>query len=123
MLPAMETPVPLRRCSTHPTCAAGLPERGIDIPDDTWFIAGLHETVSDQVELLDTEHAPMSHQAGIAALRERLAVAAAAQVVDRSAALPGPGAAGTGTAAPTGRRYGPSGASPAMPRSSSAPAP
>ncbi len=75
-----------------PDVRAGLPERGIVIPDDTWFIAGLHETVSDHVELLDTEHAPASHQTGIAALRDRLALAAAAQAADRSTALPGPSA-------------------------------
>jgi len=77
-----------------PDVRFGLKERGIEIPDDTWFIAGLHDTVSDYVELLDTVHAPSSHEQRIEDLRRRLADAAGAQVADRALALPGP----TGTA-------------------------
>ena len=73
-----------------PDVRVGLEERGIEIPDDTWFIAGLHDTVSDHVELLDTQHAPSSHQQRIEDLRRRLAEAAEAQVGDRAVALPGP---------------------------------
>ncbi len=36
-----------------PDVRAGLAERGIDIPDDTVFIAGLHDTTCDTVEFFD----------------------------------------------------------------------
>ena len=36
----------------------GLRERGIIIPQDTWFIAGLHDTTTDEVKLFDTEALP-----------------------------------------------------------------
>jgi uncharacterized protein YbcC (UPF0753/DUF2309 family) len=76
-----------------PDVRVGLEERGIDIPDDTWFIAGLHDTVSDHVELLDTAHAPAALGQRIEELRQRLARDAEAQVADRATALPGPAAA------------------------------
>ncbi|HSN71590.1 MAG TPA: DUF2309 domain-containing protein, partial [Steroidobacteraceae bacterium] len=37
---------------------AGLRERGIAIPSDTWFIAGLHDTTTDAVTLYDIDRAP-----------------------------------------------------------------
>jgi uncharacterized protein YbcC (UPF0753/DUF2309 family) len=37
---------------------AGLQSRGIIIPDDTWFVAGLHDTTTDRVTLFDLDEAP-----------------------------------------------------------------
>jgi uncharacterized protein YbcC (UPF0753/DUF2309 family) len=37
---------------------AGLESRGIVIPDDTWFVAGLHDTTTDRVTLFDLDEAP-----------------------------------------------------------------
>jgi uncharacterized protein len=37
---------------------AGLTKRGIQIPDDTWFVAGLHCTTTDEVELFDLDQVP-----------------------------------------------------------------
>ncbi len=34
---------------------------GVDVPASTWFVAGLHTTTTDQVELFDTDVAPASH--------------------------------------------------------------
>ncbi len=73
-----------------PDVRIGLRDRGINIPDDTWFIAGLHDTVSDHVELLDTAHAPASHRQRIEELRRRLLDASRTNVADRAPALPGP---------------------------------
>jgi hypothetical protein len=42
-----------------------LRERGIDIPGDTWFIGGYHDTCSDEVELYDVEALPASHEADL----------------------------------------------------------
>lgn len=76
-----------------PDVRLGLAERGIDIPDDTWFVAGLHDTVSDRVDIVDTIGAPASHHRAIDALRDRLEVAAMAQSQVRAQHLPGPAAA------------------------------
>lgn len=37
---------------------AGLAEHGIEVPADTWFVAGLHDTTTDDVRLYDTASAP-----------------------------------------------------------------
>jgi uncharacterized protein YbcC (UPF0753/DUF2309 family) len=42
--------------------------RGIVVPEDSWFIAGLHDTTTDALTLLDTEAVPASHAADIAQL-------------------------------------------------------
>jgi uncharacterized protein YbcC (UPF0753/DUF2309 family) len=55
-----------------PVVRAGLRDRGIDIPDDTWFLGALHDTTTDDVVLFETESAPQSHRDQIAAVRETL---------------------------------------------------
>jgi uncharacterized protein len=42
-----------------------LRERGIDIPRDTWFIGGYHDTCSDDVELYDLEDVPATHESDL----------------------------------------------------------
>ena len=64
-----------------------LAENGIRIPDDTLFIAGLHDTLGDDVTLLDLEAIPASHAAEVAALQTALAGAGAATRDERSASL------------------------------------
>jgi hypothetical protein len=54
---------------------AELATRGIVIPDDTHFIAALHDTTTDEVRLLDIDALPDSHAADLAALQRRLAAA------------------------------------------------
>ena len=50
---------------------------GRQIPEDTWFVAGLHDTSTDQVRLLDSERAPASHHGDVAHLQKALQVAGA----------------------------------------------
>jgi len=47
-----------------------LAERGIHIPDDTWFVGGQHDTCNDQVTMLDTDRIPESHRAWFAEAME-----------------------------------------------------
>lgn len=75
---------------------AGLRSVGIDIPDETWFIAAQHDTAVDRVTLLDTHLVPEEHRGEVARLEDDLAVAGAALAAERSATLPGV----TGTLAP-----------------------
>jgi uncharacterized protein YbcC (UPF0753/DUF2309 family) len=40
---------------------AGLAERGIPVPDDTLFVAALHETTTDVVTLYEADHPSADH--------------------------------------------------------------
>jgi len=42
----------------HPAVRSGLCERGIDIPSDTWFLAALHDTTTDDVRVFDAAQVP-----------------------------------------------------------------
>lgn len=52
-----------------PGVRSGLASRGIAIPAETRFLAGLHNTTTDEVELFDTADLPASHAPDIARLR------------------------------------------------------
>jgi uncharacterized protein YbcC (UPF0753/DUF2309 family) len=47
-----------------------LRQRGVDIPDDTWFVGGYHDTCSDDIELFDLDALPPAHQPDLARVRE-----------------------------------------------------
>lgn len=49
--------------------------RNIDIPADTWFVAGQHNTTTDVVSIFDREHVPHSHAAALTELESQLAAA------------------------------------------------
>lgn len=72
-----------------PDVRHGLAERGIEIPDDTWFVAGLHDTASDHVTILDAATVPETHVEQVTRLQSQLDRAGAAQAAARSAHLPG----------------------------------
>ncbi len=54
-----------------------LVQRGIEIPADTWFVASLHDTTTDEVALLDSEAIPSSHRNSIEVLQQELSRASA----------------------------------------------
>jgi hypothetical protein len=64
--------------------AALAQEHGIEIPRDTWFLAGLHNTTTDDVTLFDLHHVPSSHSLDVDALRSHLDRASAASRRERS---------------------------------------
>lgn len=70
-----------------PGVRIGLRNKNIAIPDDTWFMAGLHDTTTDEVKIFDEASAPASHRADIAALKERLASAAELARLERATLL------------------------------------
>ncbi|WP_201155624.1 YbcC family protein, partial [Rhodobaculum claviforme] len=71
-----------------PETRAGLPALGITLPDDTVFVAGLHDTTTDAVTLY--RDAPMpGHAEDLATARDWLARAARLARVERAARLPG----------------------------------
>lgn len=80
-----------------PEVRLALASEGIEIPDDTHFLAGLHDTVSDRVTLFDdgTRDVPA---AGLAHLKQVLDQASAIAGTARAASLP---RAGSGADLPT----------------------
>jgi uncharacterized protein len=58
-----------------PLVRLALRPRGIDIPDDTLFISGLHHTTTDTFDLHDPDLLPLSHQQEISQLEAWLHLA------------------------------------------------
>ena len=70
--------------ANRPEVREGLRARGIDIPEDTWFIGGYHDTCSDDVELFDVDQVPAEHQTDLARIRESLDKASARNAQERA---------------------------------------
>lgn len=66
-----------------------LAARGLEIPDDTFFLAALHDTVADTVTPLDEHLIPDSHRAAVAGFVRDQQSAADRLVRERAASLPG----------------------------------
>lgn len=66
---------------------AQLAERGVSIPKGTHFVAGLHNTTTDEVTLHDLHALPVSHTQDVQRLRAQLAAAGASARAERAPAL------------------------------------
>lgn len=66
---------------------AGLTSQGIDIPPDTWFLAGLHDTTTDELRLYDLDYLPSGYEKDIACLQEWLSDASELARTERSVLL------------------------------------
>ena len=66
---------------------SGLDKKGIHIPADTWFIAGLHDTTTDDVRLYDADDVPAALSQDLAQLRQWLEQAGDLARMERSALL------------------------------------
>ncbi|PLL10579.1 DUF2309 domain-containing protein [Tabrizicola sp. TH137] len=71
-----------------PEARAGLPEQGIDLPEDTIFVAGLHDTTTDKVTLY-AERLAISHMADLAQAKGWLETAGRLARAERAMRLPG----------------------------------
>ena len=78
----------LAQLLNDPETRAGLPERGIDLPEDTHFMAGLHDTTRDAVTLYPDSAAP-EHAEDITRATAWLARAGALTRGERALSLPG----------------------------------
>lgn len=58
-----------------PQVREGLVQRGIHVPVHTWFVAALHTTTTDDIQLFDTDEISASHADDLNTLREWLAQA------------------------------------------------
>jgi uncharacterized protein YbcC (UPF0753/DUF2309 family) len=70
-----------------PHVRTGLGQRGIDIPQDTWFLAGLHDTTTDDVRLFDTDAVPEALSQDLLQLRQWLEQAGDLTRMQRAALL------------------------------------
>ena len=61
-----------------------LRERGIDIPEDTWFVGGYHDTCSDDVEFFDLDALPATHETDLNHIRASLDTARARNAHERA---------------------------------------
>ena len=74
--------------ANKPEVRSQLANNGIAIPEDTHFIAGLHDTTTDAVVIFDPEDIPSSHQEDMARLTKGLRDAAVRTNQERGARLP-----------------------------------
>ncbi|GLI94747.1 UPF0753 protein [Methylocystis echinoides] len=70
-----------------PGVRLGLSGKGVVILQDTWFLAALHDTTTDDVKIFDERAAPDSHQAEIATLKQHLSAAAELARLERATLL------------------------------------
>ncbi|MEZ5143006.1 MAG: DUF2309 domain-containing protein [Acidimicrobiales bacterium] len=70
-----------------PDVRAALAAKGIVVPDDTWFVAALHDTTTDEVTLFDRALVPANHADRVAELERQLAVAGRGARAERAPRL------------------------------------
>ncbi len=75
-----------------PETRAGLASRGVEVADDTLFVAGLHDTTTDAITIYD-DGLPASRSGDLAIVREWLAQAATIARAERALRMPGASAA------------------------------
>ena len=78
----------LAKLLNDPAVRAGLVERGVAVPDDTVFIAGLHDTTTDRVTLYDQDLSYDMPAAELGQVREWLAMAGQLARAERAPRLP-----------------------------------
>ncbi|WP_343082450.1 DUF2309 domain-containing protein [Ostreiculturibacter nitratireducens] len=71
-----------------PETRAGLPAQGIHLPEDTLFVAGLHDTVTDEVTLYP-DSAASGHATDLDRAKDWLAAAGSIARAERARRLPG----------------------------------
>ncbi len=58
--------------ANHPKVRDGLRTAGIEIPEDTYFVGGYHDTCSSEVDLFDLTCVPVTHRADLDKIRMQL---------------------------------------------------
>ena len=77
----------LAQLLNDPAVRAGLHERGLLVPDTTHFLASLHNTTTDEMQLFDTDLLPQSHAQDLATLTDWLKDAGQRARAERAALL------------------------------------
>ena len=76
------------RMANEPEVRRILREKGLAIPEDTWFLPGKHNTTTDRVDFYDLEELPESHKEDLQALNRDLEKAGANQALERCHRIP-----------------------------------
>lgn len=66
---------------------AEIARRGLVIPEDTIFVAGLHQTTTDEVQLFDLDELPVSHRDEARRLQQALSAAGRRARLERAPSL------------------------------------
>jgi len=61
-----------------------LRKKGIDIPPDTWFVGGYHDTCNDDIDLFDLDAVPSTHLPDVEAIRSFFDDARAQNALERA---------------------------------------
>jgi uncharacterized protein YbcC (UPF0753/DUF2309 family) len=77
----------LAQLLNDPAVRPGLHARGLQVPDSTRFVAGLHNTTTDELQLFDTDLLPDTHAADVSALTGWLEAAGQQARAERAASL------------------------------------
>ena len=77
----------LTQLLNNPEVRQGLADQGIHIPESTRFVAGLHNTTTDEVNLFDVNQVPDTHAADLELIRLQLADAGKEARRERAPAL------------------------------------
>jgi uncharacterized protein YbcC (UPF0753/DUF2309 family) len=72
-----------------PAVREELARRGLDIPEDTWFLPAKHNTNTDRIDLYDLIDVPDSHREDLQSLRDGFAEGGANQALERTGRIPG----------------------------------
>lgn len=67
----------------HAEVRSALKHRGITIPSDTWFVAGLHNTTTDRIDFFELDRIPETHHADLNALIDLSQVASEHSRIER----------------------------------------
>jgi hypothetical protein len=70
--------------ANRPEAREALRQRGIEIPDDVWFVGGYHDSCSDEVELYDLDALPATHRMDLECVRDSLDKARALNAHERA---------------------------------------
>lgn len=76
------------RMANEPEVRRILREKGLAIPEDTWFLPGKHNTTTDRVDFYDLEELPESHKEDLQALNRDLEKAGTNQALERCRRIP-----------------------------------
>ncbi|QCU91116.1 DUF2309 domain-containing protein [Thiomicrorhabdus sediminis] len=77
----------LAQMANRPNVRRKLRTKGIDIPDDTWFVPAMHNTTTDEVQLYNLDLIPPSHLVYLDRLRSGLNAASRLSAQERMPSL------------------------------------
>ncbi|MBL8210796.1 MAG: DUF2309 domain-containing protein [Bryobacterales bacterium] len=69
--------------ANQPEVRVELRRRGVEVPEDTWFVGGYHDTCSDGITLFDVQATPETHNADLARIHGSLDKARARNAHER----------------------------------------